>query len=450
MKNLLLPLTILLMFSCPLRNAQAQEKKSSTSQNRLQENGNPLKDTFEKSDEKVRIAIDTQAGKVAWSKIAKEVAGQIGVEIPALQRLSLGGELDLKAPSTRWILVGVNLALQPSIRISANRRKEKIVIEIDPTEIENARKKWGARLRSRKTDSEVAKGEKFTIEPYDSTKDLKKSKRIVLIVHGFNSSPSQFKTLAQKIESEESDPKKSFTTASFHYSTRQGVQRAALLLEEELKELVTQNPDCEITLVTHSMGGIVSRWMIESEGFDIKQVKKIIMVAPPNKGSNLALLPVGTEKLETMMVYIDRTKMRKMIRNIVSEVNSAVGDLRPNSDLLKKLASLKRNPNVKYSIIVGNQALLSSAQAEVIRTLAARMYSLDQKHVYRSGAEVSDILGKLANELVSPNGDGVVSTGSGKLKGVDDTVVLKFKHNDISNEDSKAQAAIIKEILKRL
>ncbi len=449
MKTHFASLAILIFVACFCLRATSQDKNGSQITPPQLEKPNTVANSIANSSDKIRISIEAKNGKVSWAKIADAVAKQAGVEIPAIKRIPSGGELDIKAPATRWILVGVNLALQPAIRISARRRTESVVIEIDKTEIEHARKKWGARLRHVKTAADAAKGETFGIVPYDATKKLENAKQIAIIVHGFNSSPKQFQPLASKIESPQTRSE-AIRTASFHYSTRKGVANAAREFEKHLKQLVQKNPDCEITLITHSMGGIVSRLVIEKDNFELPQIKQIIMVAPPNKGSNLALLPIGTDRFDPVLARIDRTKIRDTLRQLVAEVNLAVEDLRPKSELMKKLDKQKRNPNIDYSIILGNKAVLTATQAQVLKTFSKQMKTAKQKHVVKGGQEIAEVLAKLSQELVSPQGDGVVGLNSGKLRGVDDVVVLKFKHNDISTKDSKEQAAIYAEILKRI
>ena len=63
-------------------------------------------------------------------------------------------------------------------------------------------------------------------------------------------------------------------------------------LREYLRKLIAGNPDKMVNIVTHSMGGILTRYALgESNGttpLDISRIKRIVMLAPPHGGSKVA------------------------------------------------------------------------------------------------------------------------------------------------------------------
>ncbi len=400
----------------------------------------------------VQIEVSSTNGKIQWSKIADAVTRELGLKVPFIDQMS-SQELDLKATSTRWLLFGVNQALQPAIRISIDRSALAVVVKIDPAELKHRTRKisnsFRASLNWIKGQQESGLRPFFESATETDTSELESAKHIVVLVHGFNSSNDRMNTLAQRIKKSgtRKDPR---TVARFDYVTSDGVQTAADLLDQELRQLVAKNPDCQISLVTHSMGGLVSRAVIEREAFDVTQVKRIIMIAPPNHGTNLADLPPNTDQFITLLSQFDVNGIRQALQDLAAEANLAIEDLQPSSEILGELNDLERNPNIHYSILLGNQGLLTVAQNKKLNQLARRMQKADQQLIVQGGRELAALMTLLAGEIVSPKGDGVVSVDSGKLDQVDDTLVMKFRHSDLLRDDASSQARVIRQIVKRL
>ena len=195
------------------------------------------------------------------------------------------------------------------------------------------------------------------------------------------------------------------------------------------------------------MGGIVSRVMVEKKGFAMTQIKRLIMVAPPNHGTQLAGLPSGNTSLDALLEKIDQSGIRQAIDNVVSRVNIAIDDLKPDSNCLKDLNSGDRNGNIDYSIILGNRGVLSASQTNLLKQFANQ---LNDSELNNGEDDLNALLKTLPPELVTGQGDGVVSVASGKLGGIKDTIVMSFQHSELLKNNSKSQEKIIREIIRRL
>lgn len=57
----------------------------------------------------------------------------------------------------------------------------------------------------------------------------------------------------------------------------------------ELAEVLTSFPIAKFHLVTHSMGGLILRSALEHSPELAERIGRIVMIAPPNRGSDLAL-----------------------------------------------------------------------------------------------------------------------------------------------------------------
>ena len=130
-------------------------------------------------------------------------------------------------------------------------------------------------------------------------------------------------------------------------------------------------------------------------------------------------------------------------------MNSAIGDMRPDSQLLQNLNDKSRNERVDYSILLGNKAPLSEKQAVILAEVVSSLG--DESAVAELvGQQAADTLEQVSSEAVGRRGDGVVSLDSGRLAGVDDVKVLRFSHNDLMNPNSDGWEKLKPEILKRL
>lgn len=87
----------------------------------------------------------------------------------------------------------------------------------------------------------------------------------------------------------------------FPYDWRKSNAEAAAGLADRLDALVAAQADAEITLLAHSMGGLVGRYFLESKRYEgragHRAVRRLITLATPHRGAPLALsAAVGKEK----------------------------------------------------------------------------------------------------------------------------------------------------------
>ncbi len=110
-------------------------------------------------------------------------------------------------------------------------------------------------------------------------------KQVTVLLHGLMRSRFSMIHLAPFLN------KAGLNTVALGYpSTRYNLDKSVELLARKLKKIIGQEP-AEINFVGHSLGGIVARY------FDLKQasllepeqsVKRIVMLASPNQGSETA------------------------------------------------------------------------------------------------------------------------------------------------------------------
>lgn len=226
----------------------------------------------------------------------------------------------------------------------------------------------------------------YFCEPYDPDKTP------VLFVHGLMSSPHAWFSFINELNG---DPefRKHYQAWVFFYPTGGPIAANAYRLREALAEVEKNYPHHKpITLVGHSMGGILSQMQVTNSErilwdfvFRLKaelfyktfpadsvfkkalifkanpHISRVIFIATPHLGSNLANLRISSLVGNLIRMPVDLVRAfdasaREAVATInpgVRRVPTSIQGLSPRSPLLNGLAKLKIT--VPYNSIIGNQ-----------------------------------------------------------------------------------------------
>jgi pimeloyl-ACP methyl ester carboxylesterase len=267
---------------------------------------------------------------------------------------------------------------------------------------------------------------------------------LVIIVHGFGSEPEEFDVAREQMR------EAGFGTAVFAYPNDAAIAFSARQFASALQEFERQYPERRLSLVAHSMGGLVSRAVIEDPAIAAGgNIDQLIMIATPNHGSNLARVPVSRDVWENWLDGEPDTVKTVFFESVLDGLNEARIDLQPESDLLARLNGLPRNPDVRYSLLLGNNGPATREQLDELRRRIIASQALNPA-LRVLGPRLAELLEDL-DELVDGLGDGAVAVERGRLEGVDDTIVLSFAHGAITSAlDVEDSRRLIAEVLARL
>ena len=235
----------------------------------------------------------------------------------------------------------------------------------------------------------------------------------------------------------------------FLYANDGPLAESAELLAEELRGLRQQYPAWPVAIVAHSMGGLVARAALEDPALDPGNVTRLIMVAAPNHGTQWAELPGGLDWWEFALEPPSGTIKEKFIASLADGLDKAHGDVRPSSDFLRLLNARPRNPNVRYSLILGTGAPFDAQDIRRLREGLAR--EVQEHRTTRLFAPRIDRFLDGLTEIERGQGDGVVSVDRGRLDGVPDVLLLPMTHSDLTRDLNHPDRTALRDaILERL
>jgi hypothetical protein len=173
------------------------------------------------------------------------------------------------------------------------------------------------------------------------------------------------------------------------------------------------------------------------------------MIAPPTHGSQLARFACGTDIWEHWLTRKRGWPWTRVHDSIVDGLGEAADDLCPDSPFLAELNARPRNPHVRYSILLGDDACMTDAEVAWIREkICERLIAVPgiDGHAERLEMVLADV-----DELVDGKGDGVVAIERGRLEGVNDVVIMQFSHMAIgAMPDRDELSAVYQAVLDRL
>jgi pimeloyl-ACP methyl ester carboxylesterase len=383
------------------------------------------------------VSIPARQGKLEWRDILREVSRQSGVEVDV--PLPAEGEIDLHSRATRWTILGLNLAMRGDVHLRVDRKNDRLIVTVDTESLAKKREKYGRGLRELRDSKES--DELLGLQLNQTPRTIERADRLVVLVHGFSSSPAALAALQQRLEDD------GHMMASFGYRSSHGVVEAAETLRRDLVQLMDQLPETKITIVAHSMGGLVSRWVVEHTQTCPDNIDQLILLATPNHGSDLTRPGLSGPTIHVKNVRVNPVRIGELAGGVAEGLNLAIRDLRPGSTVLQRLHDLPRNPAVSYAIILGDSSIVDPVLLSLSQQLLVQWQN--NPIAFTVVQQLASFEGQM-DELLSGRGDGVVSLASGRLDGVSDVTILPMRHSDVGREHKPVFQEIQREVRRRL
>ena len=181
---------------------------------------------------------------------------------------------------------------------------------------------------------------------------------IVILIHGYNSCPQRLSPLHTSLSAA------GYECGTFAYPNDQAIVDSAELLSRELHRLQQLYPNRKIALLTHSMGGLVAREVIENPALNPGNVTQLIMIAPPSLGTSCAYIVWSGDLWEHFLHTHDHNLLDDLYASLEDGLGEGREDLKPGSEFLQQLNARQRNPRVHYSIFAGNGSRFTREQLD--------------------------------------------------------------------------------------
>jgi pimeloyl-ACP methyl ester carboxylesterase len=224
----------------------------------------------------------------------------------------------------------------------------------------------------------------------------------VLLIHGLDDPGKVWSKLIPELK------ERQFNTWVMLYPNDQPITESAEFLKNQLRVLKTKGLN-ELSIVAHSMGGLVSREMLTNPKLqctepsckdDVVDVEQLIMVGTPNHGSELARMRFFGEIREQLERLINGENI--WLEWIFDGAGEAGIDLIPDSEFLTSLNARPHPVSTRYLVIAG---IIGKNESDRLSQIYQQYFS-DEK------------LLSTINTVMETLGDGLVTVESATLKGV--------------------------------
>jgi pimeloyl-ACP methyl ester carboxylesterase len=243
----------------------------------------------------------------------------------------------------------------------------------------------------------------------------------VVLVHGLDDPGRIWLTLRPKLI------EAGYTVAQFEYPNDQPLDDSAKLMVEELEKLKRLGVH-RVTIVAHSMGGLISRHALTDPRWyagrgkghpAYPDVDRLVMTGTPQQGSELARLRLAAEVRD----QIERTLSGNglLFGGIFDGAGEAMIDLLPRSRFLTTLNARPKPSGVKMTIIAGRASPVTKQR------LQETQEKLQEKFPGPFDEPLDKVI-SVMRTLIADVGDGAVSLASTKLEGVDDYIAVNGNH----------------------
>ena len=375
------------------------------------------------------IRITATDGRVAWSEVIDAVAETGRIDISVLDELP-EGSINLNDGRALLGLLALNFALPDECSVKAVRgepgEEPQLLITFDQDAAFERPRDIQRRIRQRAGDD----AKDYGLRLDDDWEDVNRERPVVVLIHGYNSNAESLSALHQVLRTE------NWPCGLFEYPNDGPLNESAAFLSAELADFRKDYPDRSVAVVAHSMGGLVARAVIEDPEFDPGNVRRFIMVATPNQGSQLAYFPAGLDWVEHRQQDDDEAE-GLFRRSAADGLNEAALDMWPESRFLRTLNARDRNPHVRYSLLIGTRGPLSEDGVDELRE-QIRTRIDDYKLLRLVRPRIEEALEDL-DEFTVNQGDGAVAVKRARLEGVEDTELLHFTHLALTREAGDPQ-----------
>jgi pimeloyl-ACP methyl ester carboxylesterase len=209
------------------------------------------------------------------------------------------------------------------------------------------------------------------------------AKSVLLLIHGIignTDSIVQGLKLAQDADGRSVDQKFDLVLTYDYENLSTPIAETAVRLKQQLAEAgLREGDDKRLTLLVHSMGGLVSRWFIEREGGN-RVVDHLVMFGTPNNGSPFGKVDMA-RRLSSLLTTLaintfppfapfGAALLSVLVRS--QKVTPTLEQMNPGSEFIRML-NTSDDPAVPYTIVSGDIRDYREESDKLIPQLIAKL-----------------------------------------------------------------------------
>ncbi len=374
--------------------------------------GGSMGQTDPKDELVVRVPLNAD-GEVDVAKVVNRLAEATEMNLEPLA-LAVAVELPTLGRSRPLTVRYLTDALRPDVRVELDPEFVSFHVGPDPSNRKGG-PDWERRLvdLAAKTRAEADRQGRYGFRSRPSYRPNDPTRPTICLIHGLNSTAAVFKHLAPALEAA------GYGVVTYDFPYNRDLDETSADFGQDWSTFRRQNGEtARWAILAHSMGALLARSYVESaKDDDPLDVSALLMIAPPNHGSNLAH---GQTFLQTVQALQSVRGERRTdpLAYLGDGLGAAADDLSPGSVYLNGLNARPRRSGVLYRILAGDSAYLnlqSRRQVESRLSAAGRIGGL--------GKLLADGISGPLDEITDSLGDGCVSVASARLDGVPDSVI---------------------------
>jgi len=214
-------------------------------------------------------------------------------------------------------------------------------------------------------------------------KAIKGAEKILIVVHGIIGNTQE---MAESVRFAVEERRYDLVLTVDYENLSTPISETARRFKERLLELGADAKTLDI--MAHSMGGLVSRWMIEREGGD-RFIRRLLMLGTPNGGSAFSMLAPIIPGLIAIAANITSPVLGSLVfamqwLNDRKKINRTLSDMDKDSNMLLEL-NTSEAVKTPYAIVAGDVTRYqSTAEGWFGRLMDKAMIGVGNK-LYKSG-----------------------------------------------------------------
>ena len=316
-------------------------------------------------------------------------------------------------------------ALRPDVRVEVSPDAVTFAIGPDPANAAGS-PDWARRLRdlATRTRAEADRRGRYGFRARPSYRPNDPGRPTVCLVHGLNSTSGVFRHLIPPLEAA------GYGVVTYDFPYNRDLDETAADYARDWHDFRRRRgEEARWVVVAHSMGGLLARWHAETaRPEEPVEVAALLLIAPPNHGSELARGHALLQAVEALKVVRDGRRADSLA-TLGDGLGAAAEDMTPGSAFLGALNAHPRRAGVSYRIVAGDVGLLD---AEARRRVEARLAAAGRfGGLAGLGGFLAGGLAGPLDEITDGRGDGCVAVASARLVGVDEFRILHADHLEL-------------------